>query len=435
MSPPQDTLQTDLEERLRFEALLIDLSTRFVNVPADQVDGEIEDAQRRVCECLQLDASLLWQWTTQPPLRLHVTHMYRPLGGSPAPGPEEVQAVYPWLYAQLLAGKMYVNASLDDLPPEAARDKATLQGYGIKSNIGLPLAVGGRPLDGALTFNTTRAPRIWTEAVVKRLQLVGQIFANALARKQADAEAHLHLRQLAHLNRVATMGELATALAHELNQPLGAILRNAEAAEHLLQDAAPDLDELRAIVADIKRDDQRAGGVIDRLRSLLRQHRVTLQPTDLPQLVDEVISLTFADAAARGIRIVAEVPAGIAAARCDRIHVQQVLLNLIMNGMEAICTAPGGEARIVIRAQASGDGQVELSVSDSGPGIAPEALPNVFEPFFTTKACGMGMGLAISRTLVEAHGGRLWVGPPGLGDRGASFHFTLPIASSAEAGP
>jgi signal transduction histidine kinase len=103
--------------------------------------------------------------------------------------------------------------------------------------------------------------------------------------------------------------------------------------------------------------------------------------------------------------------------------------------MEAICTAPSGEARIVIRAQAAGDGQVELSVSDSGPGIAPEALPSVFEPFFTTKTCGMGMGLAISRTLVEAHGGRLWVSPTGAGDRGATFRFTLPIASSAEVMP
>lgn len=432
MSPSRVSPRSELEEHQRFEALVMDLSARFVNLPADQVDSEIEDAQRRVCECLQLDASLLWQRMSGPPARLQLTHLHRPLGGPPTPGPTEVQSAFPWAHARLLAGRMYVHSSLDDLPAEATCDKATFQRHGVKSNIGLPLLVGGGPPVGALTFNTMRAHRSWTEAVVKRLQLIGQIFANALARKLADAEAQLRLRQLAHLNRVATMGELATALAHELNQPLGAILRNAEAAELLLQHAAPDLEELRAIVSDIQRDDRRAGGVIDRLRTLLRQRSIVLQPAELPRLVDEVISLAFADASTRGIRIVNEVPAGIAAVRCDRVHVQQVLLNLIVNGMDAICAAPDGAARVVIRAWTAGDGQVELSVCDSGPGIAPEALPSVFEPFFTTKADGMGLGLAISRTLVEAHGGRLWVGPTAPGSRGASFHFTLPAAGAAE---
>ena len=432
MSARRDSWHGELQEGQRFEALLIDLSTRFVNVPADQVDREIEDAQRRICECLQLDASLLWQWTDQPSARLKLTHLHRPLGGPPPPAQMEVQTVLPWAYAQLLAGRMYVNSTLDELPPEAQRDKATFRRHGVKSNIGLPLSVGGAPPVGVLTFNTMREHRVWSEAVVTRLQLVGQVFANALARKRADAQARLHLRQLAHLNRVATMGELATALAHELNQPLGAILRNAEAAEQMLHEAAPDLQELRAIVADIKRDDQRAGGVIDRLRSLLRQRSIELRQVDLTRLVDEVVSLAFADATARGIRIVSKIPAGLPAVRCDRVHVQQVLLNLIMNAMDAICEAPGDEPRVMLRAQAADNGQVEVCVSDTGPGIASEALSSVFDPFFTTKVGGMGMGLAISRTIVEAHGGRIWVG--GDGGRGASFHFTLP-AAAAPCGP
>ncbi len=421
MPPSHDSLQSELEESLRFETLLIDLSARFVNVPADQVDSEIEDAQRRVCECLRLDASLLWQWSSPPSARLTLTHMHRPLGGPPVPAPEEVRTALPWSHAQLLAGRMYVHSTLDDLPAEADLDRETFQRHGIKSNVGLPLNVGGGAPVGALTFNTTRAHRAWTAAIVRRLQLVGQIFANALARKVADAEAQLRLRQLVHLNRVATMGELSATLAHELNQPLGAILRNAETAELLLQSAAPDLDELRAIVADIKRDEERAGAVIDRLRALLRRRRIEPRPTDLVQLVDETIGLVISDATARGIRIVSEVTATTPAARCDRVHVQQVLLNLIVNGMDAIGEAADGQARVTLRARPAGNGQIELCVSDTGHGIAPENLPSIFDPFFTTKTCGMGMGLAISRTLVEAHGGTLWAGEPA--GCGASLQF------------
>jgi len=427
MSSREDNLQSEFDEHLRFEALLIDLSARFVNVPADQVDSEIEDAQRRICECLRLDSSLLWQWRNMPLERFRLTHMHRPLGGPPAPGPTEVQATFPWAYEQLLAGRMYVNSSLDDLPPEAACDLASFRRHGVKSNVGIPLTVGGGPPVGALTFNTMRAQRTWTEPIVQRLQLVAQIFANALARKYAAADARLHLRELAHLNRVATMGVLATSFAHELNQPLGAILRNAEAAELLLQDAAPDLQELRAIVADIKRDDERASGVIDRLRALLRQRSIELELVDLVRLVTDVVSLAHSAAAARGIRIEGDMPAGIPTVRCDRVHVQQVLLNLITNGMDAIDEAASDDPRVIIRARPAGHHQVEVSVSDTGPGIAPEALPKVFDPFFTTKASGMGMGLAISRSLIEAHGGRLWAGERVA--RGATFHFTLPIST------
>lgn len=431
MSPSRRILQSELDEHLRFEALLIDLSARFVNVPADQVDREIEDAQRRICECLQLDAALLWEATKLPSPRFRLTHMYRPLGGPPPPGPSEVQLDFPWTHAQLLSGRMYVNSTLDDLPPEAACDRASFQRHDVKSNVGLPLTVGGGPPVGALTFNTMHAHRTWTDPVVKRLQLVGQIFANALARKRADAEAREQLRQLAHLNRVATMGELTTALAHELNQPLGAILRNAEAAEIVLRDATPDLEELRAIVADIKRDDKRAGGVIDRLRALLQQRSVDPRPVDLVRMADEVVSLAFFDAAARGIRIVNEVPPGMPAVRCDRVHVQQVLLNLIMNGLDAIGEAPAADAQVTLCARDAGNAQVEVSVSDTGPGIAPEVLSSIFDPFFTTKACGMGMGLAISRTLIEVQGGKLWAdGHGGHGSRGASFLFTLPMAAA-----
>lgn len=426
-SPARDRIRAELDESHRFEALLSELSARFSSVPADAVDGEILDAQRRVCECLQLDSSLLWQWTDQPSARLALTHMHRPHGGPAPPVQPDVPAVFPWSYTRMLDGLPYLNSTLDDLPPEAARDKETFEFYGVKSNVGLPLIVGGEAPVGALTFHTVREHRVWTDAIVKRLQLVAQIFANALARKRADAQARMRLRQLMRANRASTMGEFATALAHELNQPLGAMLRNAEAADMLLQQETPDLDELRAIVADIKRDDLRAGSVIDRLRTLLRHRSIELRSERLPEVVADVLRFAFADAAARGIRVASELPADMPAVRCDRIAVQQVLLNLVLNGLDAVGNASTGDPRVVIRAHAARDGQVELSVSDSGEGIAPEALASVFEPYFTTKEAGMGMGLVIARTLVEAHGGRLWAeGRCGAG--GASFRFTLPLA-------
>ena len=436
-SPARDhRLRAELDELERFESLLFELSARFVNVPADRIDSEIDGAQRRVCETLRLDASLLWQWTNLPAARLALTHMHRPHGGPPAPTQLDVQAVYPWTYARVLAGNMYVCSTLDDLPPQAARDRETFERYGVKSNVGIPLIVGGGTPLGVLTFHTVREHRQWTESVVKRLQLVARIFAHALERMHADAQARLRLRQLMRLNRASTMGEFATALAHELNQPLGAILRNAEAAEIVLCQDPPDLDELRAIIADIKRDDERAGGVIDRLRALLRQRSVELRTEQLPELVNDVLRYAFADAAARGIRIVNELPADLPAVRCDRIPVQQVLLNLVLNGMDAIGKAAAGGQRVVIRAHDAGGGWVEVSVSDTGGGVEAASIASLFEPLFTTKEHGMGMGLTISRTLVEAHGGRLWVeGGDGAAECGASFHFTLPTATPAEEGP
>jgi len=422
-----DRQQIEPEDHAQFEALLFDLSARFTKTSADRLDSEIEDAQRRVCECLQLDSSLLWQFGNALPARFTLTHMHRPLGGPPPPGPGEAEAIFPWACEQLLAGRTYVNSSLSDLPPQAARDAATCRRYGVKSNVGIPLTVGGRPPFGALTFNTMRAPRTWTEPAVRRLQLVAQVFANALARQQAEAEARMHVRELAYLNRVAAIGLFTNALAHELNQPLGAILRNAEAAELLLQHEAPDLDELRAIVTDIKRDDARASGVIDRLRGLLRRRPIQPESVDLVRLVNDVVSLAHYAAAARGVRVEVDAPAEVPAVRCDRVHVQQVLLNLITNGIDAINEAPGGDPRVIIRLQAA-MGRVEVSVSDTGPGIAPEALPRVFDPFFTTKASGLGMGLAISRALVESHGGRLWADDHAA--RGATFHFTLPMLAT-----
>jgi len=181
-------LTKELEEHLRFESLLVDLSARFINLPADQVDGEIEDAQRRICECLGLDLSSLWQLSAENPPLLTLSHLYRPLGGPPIPEPMDAEEYFPWCLQQLTAGKVIAVSSIEDVPAEAARDQEIWRHYGIKTTLTVPLSAGGGPLFGALSFNTMRAERTWPEALVQQLQLVAQIFANALVRKRVDRE-------------------------------------------------------------------------------------------------------------------------------------------------------------------------------------------------------------------------------------------------------
>jgi two-component system sensor kinase FixL len=221
------------------------------------------------------------------------------------------------------------------------------------------------------------------------------------------------------------MGQLASALAHEINQPLGAILRNAEAAALFMQDPSPDLAEITAILADIRQDDQRAGAVIDRMRALLRRREVEMKPIDVPQMIDDVATLLRPDAAARHVTLDIDVAPALPKVQGDRVQLQQVLLNLILNGMDAI--GDGDRRRIGVTVHRQGDGFLAFTVADTGSGIEPAHLQRVFEPFFTTKASGIGMGLSISRSIVETHGGDVVVANNAEG--GATFGFTLPVAA------
>jgi signal transduction histidine kinase len=251
------------------------------------------------------------------------------------------------------------------------------------------------------------------------------LLAQRSRRRRAEAELQVHRTELAHASRVSTMGQLASAITHELNQPLGAILRNAEAAELLLQKAQPDLQEVRAALGDIRKDDQRAGAVIDRMRALLKRRAPESQALDLEELLKETMALARPDAESRRVSLTLQIPASVPPVRGDRVQLQQVLLNLILNAMDAVNECDGGQRSVVVRAGPKGEGEVEIAVSDRGEGIAPDKMPRLFEPFFTTKQGGMGMGLAISRTIVESHGGKITA--ENNARRGATFRFTLPV--------
>lgn len=539
------------------EAVLIaDISSKFVNLPSDEVDREILEAQRRLCEFLDLDAIALWQWEGHKAGHFVATHAYS-LQSGPLPVAEMSEADFPWVKEQMLARRIILLSSLDDLPAEAARDRGGCEAAGIKSNLTLPLNVGVGPPVGLLAMNSIRKARSWPQTFVKRMELVAQIFANALARKRteqilreselrqslaaaaADAglweldlssgvfwtsekaqaifeysaeeivdmgrfrervhpedwprvesviedavtklrivdvefricredgrerwivamgrpllnakgggdrltglsfditerrQAEIEVRKLrddlAHIARVTLLGQLASALAHELSQPLGAILRNAEAAEIMLREPSPDLGELRAIVADILRDDHRAGEVIDRLRSLLKRRSLDPQTVELRQVIDEVLSLIRFDAATRQVRIEFIDEPALLLVRGDRIHLQQVLLNLFINAMDALDECLPDQRTIRLEVCRASPDFVQVRVLDNGPGVPAESLEQLFEPFFSSKTNGMGIGLAVSRTIIEAQQGKIWAenGPEG----GACFCFTVPVADLTE---
>jgi signal transduction histidine kinase len=242
-------------------------------------------------------------------------------------------------------------------------------------------------------------------------------------RKLIAAELQQQRNQLSHIQRVAATEQLSAVLAHEINQPLGAILRNVEAAELLLQNESPDIDEVRDIITDVKLDVRRAALVIEGLGSLMKRQEFAVEALPITDIINSTAELLRAVVEDRQATLHVDLQPGLPWISGDRIHLQQVLLNLMMNGLEAMDRMTHGEKTLVVRASQPRQGIVEVAVIDRGLGIPPAELPNLFEPFHTTKATGLGIGLAISRTIIELHDGRLWGenNPEG----GAIFRFTL----------
>ena len=243
-------------------------------------------------------------------------------------------------------------------------------------------------------------------------------------RVRSTREAQDQRLQLTHLSRVAMLGEMSGGLAHELNQPLTAILSNAQAAQHFIaNNKVIDPEELSEILRDIIAADLRAGEVILRLRALFKRGETHFQRLDLNELVRETLGLAHGDLATRGIEARAQLAESLAPIQGDRIQLQQVMLNLIMNASEAMAASASADRRLTIRTGAV-EGGVQISFVDGGPGFPGEAYDKLFEPFYTTKPQGLGLGLSISRSIILAHQGRLWgTSTPG---HGASFFIVLP---------
>jgi len=242
--------------------------------------------------------------------------------------------------------------------------------------------------------------------------------------KQPRIEAQLQREELAHLSRVASLSTLSGSLAHELGQPLGSILSNAQAGQRFMSQDAPDLAEVRAIFADIVGANRRAVEIIDRLRTMLRRGEVLLQPVSVQESLDELLRIAGSDLIARGVSVSNLTTGDIPPAMTDRVQLQQVLLNLIVNACDAMASNRP-EDRTLTLLTSIAQNEVRIGVLDCGVGL-PDDVETLFQPFHTTKADGLGMGLSICRTLVTAQGGRLWAERRAEG--GAAFYVALPLA-------
>jgi C4-dicarboxylate-specific signal transduction histidine kinase len=234
--------------------------------------------------------------------------------------------------------------------------------------------------------------------------------------------------ELAHANRVATMGQLTASIAHEITQPIAAARNNARAALNFLDKSPPDVAEVREALTCIVNDADRAGNVVDRIGSLIKKAPPRKEVVDLNAAILEVITLTRSEAVKNGVTVGTQLAGELPRIRCDRVQLQQVMLNLIVNAIQSMSGVEGGNRELQISTLSIEPEGVRVGVRDTGPGVPPESLPRLFEPFYTTKAEGMGMGLAICRSIVEAHGGRLWATAC---EPGTLFQFTVPAEQNA----
>ena len=334
------------------------------------------------------------------------------------------------------AARLLAGASASDIPvrpislgtPEF--DWRELKRWDIKES---DLPRGSRVLFRQLSPWERYRWQIALVAVVLVLEagLIVTLLHERRLRRIAEIKAHQHMAEVAHMNRRATVGELAASIAHEVSQPLAAILRNSEAGLAMLRTTSPDLSELTNIMADIERDDQRAAEVIKRVRGLLTKTPSEAREFDLNAVVLEVFDFLAPQARARAVALSTSLAPRALLVTGDRVQFQQVIVNLVMNSMEALISAVSRERTVTGRTALVQGSSAQVSIEDSGAGIPADKTQQIFEPFFTTKDAGMGMGLSIARTIVANHGGSIWAENSRGG--GAIIRFTVPLAKRKRA--
>jgi signal transduction histidine kinase len=283
-----------------------------------------------------------------------------------------------------------------------------------------------------------RQPTFWGEHRGAVIAIVSVVFLQALLiaallfervrRRRAEAASRRRFLEMTQMNRSLTISAISSSITHELNQPLGAILNNAGAAEVLLAKSPPDIEQLRDIIADIRKDDERAGEIIGHLRGFLRTDERALGEVSINRAIADVLHIVEPEAAKRGISIAFDQGSQELSVRADHVHLQQVLLNLALNGMDAMKDATPNR-RMVFQTSQTSDAKVEVAVLDTGTGIPEHRLKEIFDSFVTTKQQGTGLGLSIARTIVEMYGGRIWA--ENRQDGGAAFRFVLPLVKPA----
>jgi C4-dicarboxylate-specific signal transduction histidine kinase len=418
-------------ESERLAGLLQRISSDLIRSAQQDLASAIDDALAGIGEALAADRAVV---TTRDANGIVSQHAWKRSGMN---GRHRTANGDP---LDALLGRVQLEDTIvcDDRKSLPATLRAAKQIGKISSAILVPL--NGKT-EGVLAL-AAASPRSWRPDEIVATQRAADLLSAGLERMaaqsslskeqakrvHAEAETRKLRDQLAHAGRVSMLGELAASLAHELNQPLTAIYTNAQAAQRFLDRSRPDLSEALNALHDLGQDCRRAGDVLGRLRQMFRRHETERVPLGVGLLVEHVLMLLHEDGVARGVEIVLHVEPDLPLIRGDRVQLEQVLMNLLVNAFEAVTGVPGPK-QVTVRAYER-DGFVEVAVLDTGKGIARNELERIFEAFFTRKPNGMGMGLAICRTIVEAHGGH--ISADNRAERGAVFELSLPALPAAD---
>jgi signal transduction histidine kinase len=423
--------QDRIDELLGFERLLVDLSSSLVGSPGTDLDARLQEALHAIATFLEVDRISLWDVAAGRPSPT-VTHRWIAVEASVAP--QEARPVgLPWIVDEILAGRVVNVHAVADLPPAAGAGADALRAAGVRSLLAIPLRDQDTVV-GALALARMRDERPWNDDVVPRLGVFGNMLLGALAQRSAElrarqamADAVQSREHLAHLARVDAVGAMTAAIAHEIKQPLMAIANYTQAGRRRLAGGDPvDRDKLDELLEKAGSQAALASEVLDRLRAMVRRRETQESRIDLPVLLGNALQFIEIEGRLKDVRIESSIPPDLPPTLGDEIQIQQVVMNLAHNAMEAMTAVPARERVLRLEAEASSDDRILIRVADRGPGIPEAETEQVFEPFHTTKESGLGIGLSICRNIVEAHGGSLRHAPRAGG--GTVFYFTLPVA-------
>ncbi|MDM0066354.1 ATP-binding protein [Variovorax sp. J31P207] len=412
-----------LLERHAFERLLAQLSQRLGDIAEPDFLVRVERALSRLLEFLDCDRCTFSEFVAGDYLNVLCSVGSADFGALPR---GRFQHPFRWFIEALRSGRIVALSNLpDELPPEAIEEAEHCRRTGLRSHISIPVRIGGR-VTSVLSFAAVRRARSWPPEMVDRLRIVGDLLGSSVALARSEEEVRQLRHRVWHADRVQRVSALTAAIAHDINQPLAAILSNAQAGLQYLArgDAAP--EAIKDILESVVREGKRAAETVRTMRALIRRDQTRRERIDLAAALGEAKRLLESEFAGQGVRIeTAFDPACWVLA--DKVQMEQVGLNLLLNAAAAV--RDEAQAPRVVRLQVSqgDDGKVRMSVRDAGKGIAPQDLASIFEPFWTTGQEGLGLGLAICRSIVEAHGGRIWAesNPEG----GATFSVELPMAT------
>ena len=417
--------QEDLEVALRFERLLADISASVLRVASSDTEAAIGNAMQAIGRFLEVERVAFW---VMRGVRFELEREWVSDGAAaPRAAGTGIDASHS-LFGLLQHGEVVNLADVEAQLPSGCGNRALLA---------IPLLDNGVVV-GALSFEAMHAARSWPDTLIPRIRLIGEAFASVLAHRRAIEQVHdaqvdaaQHRERLAHMARVHTMGEMSAAIAHEVNQPLVAIENYALAARRrLASSTTSDIGKIDELLSKIRVQAARAGDVIQRLRAMVKRHEYEVAHADLGRLVTGAVELAEMESRLTGLQIRIHMACAPTPVLVDEIQIQQVVLNLIRNGIEAMASGQAEGLALTVEVTRAGEAEAVVRVIDSGPGIEPGNEERIFEPFYSTKATGLGIGLAVCRSIVESHGGRLrYVPNPG---GGAAFEFTLPIADEEE---